>query len=326
MALNAMARCIVLVMASVLGALPATAQTWPSGPIKIVVPFPAGGSVDMLPRLLQAGLQERLKVPVIIENKPGAAGMIGAAAVAKAEPDGNTFLVIADTLAASPALNPNAGFDVEKDLAPVLLVGTTPYVLATGPNKPYRNLADVIAAARAKPDTITYGSYGTGSGAHLAMLQLARNAGVSLLHAPYKGSAPSITDAIAGHIDLVISTPSNILPYLKSGKLRAIAQFGDARPAAMKDIPTTAESGYRCNECVTWYAFFTRSGTPRPIIERFKSELMAVLNELAVEKQVTDNMQITMLLKGPDGLKTFLADQIRIWGNVVRTNNVKVDQ
>jgi tripartite-type tricarboxylate transporter receptor subunit TctC len=305
--------------------VPAAGQGWPSGPIKIVVPFPPGGSVDAIPRMLQQGLQERLGVPIVVENKPGASGMIGAAAVASAEPNGTTWLFIADTLAVSAALYPNRGFDAEKDLAPVLLVGTTPYLLATNPAKPFKTLTDVIAAAKAKPGTVTYGSYGTGSGAHLAMLQLSKNAGVSMNHIPYKGTPPALSDAIAGHIDLVITTPSNVIPQLKAGKLRAIAQFSDARRGALKDIPTTAESGLPCNECVTWYGFFTRAGTPKAIIERFRAELVTALRGPDVQKQLEENMQVTILLQGPDELRQFLAEQVRIWGNVIQANHIKAD-
>lgn len=320
-----MGQGVAFLLASALWALPASAQTWPTGPIRIVVPFPAGGSVDVIPRMLQPGLEQRLGVPVVVENKTGASGTIGSAAVAKAEPDGNTWLIIADTLAVGAALFPNVGFDAEKDLAPVLLVGTTPYVLATNPATPFKTLADVLAAAKSKPAGISYGSYGTGSGAHLAMLKLSKSAGVSLNHVPYRGSPPALADAIAGHIDLVISTPSTILPHLKSGKLRAISQFGETRQPALKDVPTIGEAGFPCKECVTWYAFFTRAGTPKPIIERFRDELVTGLRSAAVDKQLKENMQVTVLLDGPEDLRRFFADQVRVWGDVVRTNGIKVD-
>lgn len=325
--MNKIARRVVarifLVVAVVFAPLTAMAQSWPSGPIRIIVPFPAGGSVDAIPRLLQQGLQERLGVPVIVENRPGASGTIGTAAVAKAEPNGNTWLMIADTIAVGRALFTNLPFDAEKDLEPVLLIGTTPYVLASNPSSPYKTLADIIAAAKKKPGSVTYGTYGAGSGPHLVMLQFSKSAGVALVHVPYRGTPPALADAIAGQIDLVISTPSTQFSFLNTGKLRAVAQTGANRLSALADVPTMAESGFPCNECITWYAFFTATGTPKPIIERFRSELVAGLRSERVAKQLTDNMQVSLTLEGPEYLRKFLADQVRVWGTVVRTHGIK---
>src|SRR5919201_3147704 len=173
----------------------AHAQSWPSGTIKIIVPFPPGGSVDAVARLAQPGLQQRLGVTVIVENRPGASGSVGAAAVAKSPPDGNTWLLVFDHHAVIPALLPNLTFDTEKDLDPVLLIATAPYVVATHPSRPFNTLADVIAAAKAKPGTISYASVGSGSIGHLAMVLLSKQAGAQLVHVPYRGGAPAVNDA-----------------------------------------------------------------------------------------------------------------------------------
>ena len=312
-------------MTAAFTAFAANAQSWPSGPIRIVVPFAAGGTVDAIPRMLQPGLQERLGVPVIIENKTGASGTIGTAVVAKAAPNGNTWLSIADTLAVSPALYQNLPFDTEKELEPVLLIGISPYVLAINPSRPFKTLADIVAAAKEKPGSVSYATYGTGSGPHLAMLLLGKSAGVTLVHVPYRGGAPAVTDAIAGHVDLVIGTPALLLPFLKSGKLRGVVQFGPNRLPALADLPTVVESGFPGNEGVVWWSFFAPTGTPKAIIERFRAELVTGLKEERVARQLVENMQIKLSLDGPDYLRKFLAEQIRVWGTVVRENGVKLD-
>ena len=314
-----------VVAGAALAPFAAQAQTWPSGTIRIVVPFAAGGSVDGIPRMLQPGLQERLGATVIIENRTGASGTTGTAVVAKAAPDGNTWLSIADTLAVSPSLVPNLSFDTEKDLEPVLLIGTSPYVLATNTARPFKTLADVIAAAKQKPGSVSYASFGTGSGGHLAMLQLGKSAGVELVHVPYRGGGPAVADAIAGHVDLVIGSAALITPLLQADKLRGVVQLGPERLPAMAGLPTVAESGFPGSECVVWWGIFTTAGTPKPIIERFRAELVAGLKDERVARQLTENMQIKLTLDGPEHLRKFLGEQIRTWGAVVRENKIKVE-
>ena len=304
---------------------PAGAQVWPSGPIRIVVPFAAGGSVDAIPRLLQPGLQERLGVPVIVENRAGASGAIGASAVARAAPNGSTWLSIADTLAVSRALYQDQPFDAEKDLEPVLLIGTSPYVLAAHPSRPYRTLSELIAVAKSQPGGISYATFGTGSGGHLAMLQLARSAGVNLVHVPYRGGGPAVADAMAGHVDLVIGSAALITPLLKGDKLRGVVQFGPDRLAAMSQLPTAADSGFPNSQAVVWWGIFTTAGTPKPVIERIRAELVSGLSDERIAKQLTESMQIKLSLDGPETLRGFLSEQIRVWSAVVREHSVKAE-
>lgn len=312
-----------VVAAGALAPFAASAQSWPSGTIRIVVPFAAGGSVDGIPRMLQPGLQERLGTTVIIENRPGASGTTGTAVVAKAPPDGNTWLSIADTLAVSPSLLPNLPYDTEKDLDPVLLIGTSPYVLAANLSRPFKSLADVIAAARQKPGGVSYASFGTGSGGHLAMLQLGKIAGVELTHVPYRGGGPAVADAIAGHVDLVIGSAALITPLLQTEKLRGVVQFGPDRLDALANLPTVGESGFKGSEAVVWWGIFTTAGTPKPIIERFRQELVTGLKDEKIAKRLTEGMQIKLTLEGPDYLRKFLGEQIRTWGAVVREHKIK---
>jgi len=307
-----------------LAALLARADDWPSGIIRIVVPFPPGGSVDPIARMAQPGLQQRLNATFIIENKPGASGSVGANIVAKSAPDGNTWLFVFDTHAVNPFLQ-DLPFDTIKDLDPVLLIGTAPNVLCTHPSRPYRSLADIIAAAKATPDKITYASIGSGSVGHLTMVLLTQKAGIRLVHVPYRGGGPAMTDALAGHVDLIIGSAALTNPQITAKGIIPIVQTGKTRLAAMPQVQTAIESGFPGFESYAWWGVFAPAGTPKPIIERFSKELAAVLREENVSKQIRENLQVTMLLGGPEEQRQFLAAQMAQWGPVVRDNNIKGD-
>ena len=195
----------------------ALAQTGAGNITRIVVPFPPGGTVDPIARMVQPGLQQRLGTTIIIENKPGASGSIGTAQVAKSPPDGSNWVFVFDTHAVNPFLQ-NLPFDTEKDLEPVLLIGTAPNVVATHPERPFKTFADVIAAAKAKPDSVTYGSIGSGSLGHLTMVLLGQRAGVKMVHVPYRGGGPLMNDALAGHVDLAIGSAALVTPQVAGGK------------------------------------------------------------------------------------------------------------
>ena len=195
----------------------AQAQTWPSGTVRIVVAYPPGGSTDAMMRLVQPGLQQRLGTTIIIENRSGASGSVGTGAVAKSPPDGNTWLAVFDNHAANPFVLPSLPYDTEKDLDPVLLIGTAPYLITTAKAKPYNTLADVIAAAKAKPGTVSYASVGSGSVGHLAMALLSQRAGVKLTHVPYRGGGPAMNDAVAGHVDLLVGSTALSMPQVDAG-------------------------------------------------------------------------------------------------------------
>ena len=303
----------------------ARAQGWPSGIIRIIVPFPPGGSVDAIARMVQPGLQQRLGATVIVENRPGSSGSIGAAAVAKAAPDGNTWLFVFDTHAVNPALIPNLPYDSQKDLDPILLIGTAPNVLATHPSRPYKSLAEVIEAARARPRAITFASVGAGSLGHLTMVLLSKRAGVELVHVPYRGGGPAINDAIAGHVDLIVASTALLNPHLQGGTLRALVQTGLKRQASLSDLPTADESGFSGFQSLAWWGVYGPAGTPRPVAERFQTELTAVLRDERVAKQLTETQQVTLALGGPEELRKFFDEQFRTWGAVVRENGIKSD-
>jgi len=317
-------RAILLVL-SALAAAPAAAQEWPTKPVKLIVPFPPGGSVDPLARLVGVKLSESLKQQFIVENKPGASGSIGSAQAAKSPPDGYTFLFVFDTHAVNPSLIPGMPFDTTKDLAPVMLVGTAPMAIATAAAKPYKNFGDVVAAAKAKPDTVTFGSIGNGSLGHLTMILVQQAAGIKLVHVPYKGGGPMTTDAIGGQTDLAIGSVAVITPHVKGGKLRAIAVTGQRRSHALPDVVTLAEQGFPGFLALAWWGVFAPAGTPKPIMDKFHAELVKALNQPDVRKTLTDTLGMDLVVSTPEALQKFLLDEMSRWGKVVRDNNIRPD-
>jgi tripartite-type tricarboxylate transporter receptor subunit TctC len=322
-------RAVIVGAASAAGAVAAPslarAQNWPSGNIRFVVPYPPGGSNDVIVRMVQPMLQQRLGVTVIVDNRSGASGSVGTAAVAKSAPDGNTWLIVFDNHAANPFVLPNLTFDTEKDLDPVLLIGNAPYLVATSPDKPYKSLGDVLAAAKAKPNSVSYGSVGSGSIGHLAMVLLAKRAGVSMVHVPYRGGGPAMNDTIAGHVDLLVGSVALSITQVQAGKLRAVFHMGNERVAALPDVAAASESGFPGFTAYAWWGVFAPAGTPKPIIERFGAELVAALRRPDVSKQLIETQQVNLLLAGPDVLRSFVSEQMRTWGAVVRENNIKGD-
>src|ERR1043166_8960620 len=299
----------------------ARAQSWPSGPIRLIIPFPPGGSTDALARLVQTGLQQRLGVNVIIENKAGASGAAGTTTVAKSPADGNTWLFVFDTHSVNPYLM-NLQYDTEKDLDPVMLVATAPYLLAVNTKHDFKTLADVVAAAKAKPDGLSYASVGSGSIGHLFMVLLQKKAGVKLTHVPYRGGGPAMNDALGGHVDFIIGSVALVTPQLGSGKLRPIVQTGEKRVSALPDVPTVAESlagltGY------TWWGVFAPAGTPKPIVERFNRELAETIREERVSKTLIESQLMTLVMSNPEELRKFSIEQGKLWGPVVKENDIK---
>jgi tripartite-type tricarboxylate transporter receptor subunit TctC len=314
-----------LMLGAIAAPLAAQAQTpnWPSGPVRIVVAYPPGGSTDAIMRLVQAPLQERLGATIIIENRAGASGSVGTAWVAKSAPDGNTWLAVFDNHAANPFVLANLPYDSDKDLDPVLLIGTAPYLIATSKAKPFHTLADVIDTARKSPGTVSYGSVGSGSVGHLAMALLSQRAGVKLVHVPYRGGGPAMTDALGGHVDLLVGSTALSMPQVNSGNLRAVAQTGKTRNPFLAAVPTVSESGYPDFEAYAWWGIFAPAGTPKPMIERMGNEMAATLRDERISKQLIETQQVTLTLGGPQVLREFVAGQMKVWGKVVKDNDIK---
>jgi tripartite-type tricarboxylate transporter receptor subunit TctC len=315
-------RCLLL--GALIAPWAAHAQNWPAGNIKIVVPYPPGGSTDMIARLIQPHMQQRLGTTVIIENRAGGGGSIGTAAVAKSSPDGSTWAMVFDNHAANPFVFPNLPFNTEKDLDPVQLIGTAPYVLSTNTQKPFKTLADVVTASRAKPGTLSYATVGAGSIGHLAMELLWKQAGVHLVHVPYRGGGPAMNDLIAGHVDLFIASTAASIPFIQAGSIRALAQSGKTRTSTLANVPAIAES-YPGFEAYAWWGVFAPAGTPKAIVSRFADELAASLREPGVAKQLNETQQVTFALGGPEELRKFVSEQMRVWGPVAREHNIQAD-
>ncbi len=281
----------------------ANPQGWPAGTIKLVVPYPPGGSTDVIARLVQPCLQQRLGTNLIIENRAGASGSVGTAAVAKSPPDGGTWLMVFDNHAANPFVLPDLPYNTERDLDPVLFIGTAPYVVSTQAQKQFKTLADVIAAAKAKPGAVSYASVGSGSVGHLAMALLSKQAGVQLVHVPYRGGGPAMNDAVAGHVDLLVGSTALSIPQIQVGTIRGVVQTGKARTQTL----------------------FAPAGTPKAIAGRFGAELTACVREERVAKQLTDTQQVSLVLGGPEELRKFVGEQMRVWGAVAREQGIKAD-
>jgi len=318
---------IRVVAVALLGLAPglAAAQAWPVKPVRFVVPFPPGGSTDPLARLLGVKLGESLGQQFIVENKPGASGSMGAAFVAKSPPDGYTFLFVFDTHAVNPTLIPNMPFDTAKDLAPVMIIGTAPMAIATNSSKPYKGFGDVVKAAKAKPDSVTFGSIGNGSLGHLTMILVQQAAGVQLVHVPYKGGGPMTQDALGGQIELAIGSVAVISPHVKGGKLRAIAVTGDKRSQSMPDVPALAEQGFPGFSALAWWGIFAPAGTPQPIIDKLHAELQKALAAPDVRKTLTETLGMDIVAASPAATQKFLLAEMARWGKVVKDNGIKPD-
>jgi tripartite-type tricarboxylate transporter receptor subunit TctC len=277
-----MFRLLSIALASAVIATSAIAEAgedgWPQRPLRLVVPFPAGSSTDIIARIVAQKLSHRLGQQIVIENRAGASGNIGADAVAKAAPDGYTIgIATASTHAVAASLSPNLPYDPIRDFAPVAMIGSQPYVLVLHPALPAHNLAELIALAKAKPGTLNYGSAGVASLAHLATELFASMAGVNIVHVPYKSSSQSMTDMITGRLDMQFATIAPSLPNIRAGQLRALVTSGKTRVAALPELPTVAEAGIAGYEAALWVSFVVPSGTPPRIIARLNREVNDVL-------------------------------------------------
>ena len=302
----------------------ATAQDWPARPVKFVSPYPPGGSVDPLARLLAAKIGDSLKAQFIVENRTGASGIIGTDYVAKSAPDGYTFVFIFDTHAVHQALNPKLPFDPVKDFAPVMIVGTAPMAITTGAMKPYRTVADVIAAAKARPDTVTLGNVGNGSLAHLTTIVLNQAAGVTLVPVPYKGGGPLSLDLMGGQVELGMASTAAQAQHVRGGKMRALVLTGDKRSHTMPEVPTLKEQGIDV-VAHAWWGILAPAGTPRPIVDRLVAELNKAINLPDVKKTLTETMGMDVTALSPEATQAFIAGEMQRWGKVVRDNNVRIE-
>jgi tripartite-type tricarboxylate transporter receptor subunit TctC len=304
-------------------AFSAQAQDWPNKPVKFVSPYPPGGSVDPLARLLGAKLGDSLKQNFIVENRTGASGVIGTDYVAKSAPDGYTFVFIFDTHAVHQALNPKIPFDPVKDFEPVMIVGSAPMAITTGAQKPYKNFQDVLAAAKSAQG-VTLGNVGNGSLAHLTTIVLNQASGAKFVPVAYKGGGPLSTDVMGGHVELALASTAAQAQHVRGGKMRALALTGDKRSPTMPEVPTLKELGIDV-VAHAWWGILAPAGTPKPIIDKFHAELVKAIKLPDVHKTLTETQGMDVIALSPADTQKWINDNIARWGKVVRDNNIKAE-
>jgi len=304
----------------------AQAQEWPNRPIRILVGFPPGQATDVIARLLAERFTENPGWSMLIDNRPGQGGSLAAAQAAQSAPDGHTLLLSATApLATNPNLYANVGYDPRRDFAPISLVANLPFVLFVNTNVAARNVAELIALAKARPGQLTYATSGNGTTSHLITMMFARAAGgLELTHVPYRGGAPALTDLLAGRIDIMIDTELFALPHIREGRVRALAVTTAQRTALQPDLPSLAETGLAGFDAAAWLGLVAPAGTPRPIVERLNRELHRILAEPATRERLS-GLGAQVMTSTPDDFLAFMRSEYVKWGNAVRENNVKLD-
>jgi len=322
-------RSLALVACSafaLLGAPSALAQApFPTKPVRLVVPFPAGGTTDILARAAAQKLSETLGQQVIVDNRPGAGGNIGAELVAKAPADGYTLLMgTVGTHAINPSLYAKMPYDHVKDFAPVILVAGVPNVLVVNPDLPFKTVADVVAYAKANPGKLNFASSGSGTSIHLSGELFKVIAGVQMTHVPYKGSAPALTDLIGGQVQLMFDNLPSALPQIKGGKLRAVAVTSTTRAAALPDVPTVAESGLPGFESSSWFGILAPAGTPKDIIAKINTDVQKWLSTPEAKEKLLGQGAIAAG-GSPDEFAKHIQAETAKWAKVVKESGAKVD-
>jgi tripartite-type tricarboxylate transporter receptor subunit TctC len=306
-------------------AAPALAQTYPTKPIRMVVPFPPGGTTDILGRVAAQKLSEALGQQVIVDNRPGAGGNIGTEAVAKSPPDGYTLLTDpGSTLTMNPSLFAKLPFDPLKDFAPVSILAAVPNLLVVHPSLPVRNVKELIALAKARPGQLNYASSGAGQSTHLSMELFKSMARVNMTHVPYKGSSPAITDLLGGHVLLMFDNMPSALPHAKAGKLRGIAVSTAKRSPVTPDVPTVAESGLPGFEVSVWFAVLAPAGTPREIVERLNGVLVKALKSADVRERLS-SQGAEPIGDTPAEFTAVMKRDLLKWAKVVKDADIKLD-
>ena len=313
----------VLAVAALAFATQAAGQAWPAKPIKVVVPYPAGGYYDVVGRVIGQKLSEALGQPVVVENRAGANAIIGTEFVAKSPADGYTIMVGGSgPHAINTSLYPKLPYDAVKDFAPVAHVSTSANTLVVAATHPANSLKDLLAMAKARPGAVSYASNGAGSTVHLCAELMASMAGLKLNHVPFKGSAPAITAVLGSQVDFAFATAGDVLPHIKAGKLKALAVTTARRVAATPDVPTMAEAGLPDFEAVAWFAFFAPAGTPADIVGRLNQEINRALREADVRERLSAQGSAELIGGPPERLGQLREKEIAKWAQVIRAAGV----
>jgi tripartite-type tricarboxylate transporter receptor subunit TctC len=320
-------RRLVLAGIATVAAAPAIARAqggdWPKGQIRVVVPFPPGGTTDPVARLLAAKVSENTGWQTMIDNKPGAAGAIGAAIAAKAPPDGQTWMITFDSHILSPAFTPNLPYK-DSELFNVMLVGRAPLAVACHPDRPYRTFNDVVTDARARPGKVSVGLL-SASGALLLTAYLQKANGFELNQIYYKGGGPTVQDVLAGVTDVTVTTLGALQPHFRAGKLRPLATTGDKRAPGLPDVPTLGEQGLKTYPTYSWWGVYVPAGTPRPIVDRMSVELAKAARSPDVAQKFAEQIDMEILASTPEEFAAFQASEQERWFEVIKDNDIKSD-
>ena len=316
------ARLIIVALAVASGT--ALAQNFPNKAVRMVVPFPAGGSTDIVGRTVAQKLSEMWGQPVVVDNRPGGGTTIGTDAVAKAAPDGYTLLVTPAPFTINPSLLAKLPYDALVDFAPITLINTTALVLVVNPGVPAQSVKELIALAKSKPGKLNYGSSTIGGSNHLAGELFNAMAGVKMVHIPYKGNAPALIDLVGGHIDLIFNGVTSALPLIKSGKLRALAVTSMQRSSALPDMPTMDETALKGFEAVAWNGLGAPARTPREIVTRINSDVIKIVNSPELRERLTAEGS-DPVGNTPDQYAAFLRNEIEKWAKVIKLAGVRAE-
>jgi tripartite-type tricarboxylate transporter receptor subunit TctC len=324
-------RCIVLSAAAAVAAVPllASAQgataAFPQKPVRIVVPYPPGGTNDVLARVLAQKLQDAWGQPVVVENKPGAAGNIGAAEVAKAVPDGHTLLLTNINITSmNPALVARMPFDAQKDFAPISLLGTTAMALVVHPNVPVKSAQELIRLLREKPGRMSYASSGNGSPQHMSAEMFKAMTATRIVHIPYRGAAPAVTDVVAGQVEMTFGVVNQLLPHIRSGKLRPLAVTTSKRLPSLPDVPTLDESGVKGYESEIWLGLAAPAGTPAAVIERINQDVRKAMSDPEVVTRLA-GQGVDVLVSSPEQMRERAAQDLKRWSAIIKTSGIKAE-
>jgi tripartite-type tricarboxylate transporter receptor subunit TctC len=326
MAMASRAMCTVCALCTIfmICAMQASAQTYPVKPVRLIAPFPPGGSSDLIARIVAQKLSEGLGQQMIVENRPGAGSNLGAQVAARAAPDGYTLLITSVTAAINVSLYRNPGYDLLKDFAPISKLAVGPTALVVHPSVPVTNVRELIKLAHTRPGQLNYGSGGNGTPAHICGEMFRAMAKVIILHVPYKGTGQSVTDLMAGQIQLVFASMPVVFPHMKSGRLRTLAVTGAARTPLAPSLPTIAESGVPGYAFDSWWGMVTNTGVPQPMIDRLYNETRRVLSLPEVKERFTD-LGIDVLQGSPAELANFTRAEIERMAKVIRQTGIRAD-